>query len=346
MKGSTLTFDLPETLNATCPPERRGVRRDHVRLMVLDKLQGHTKHNRFHHLGDYLSPGDLIVLNSSRTLPAELRATVSPGKGKAPIRKVTLRLAHQVAGDSWEVFPLKGELEEGDHLSFSENLEARVTSNASRPFVTLRFTKQNADLFGEIYKIGEPIRYEYISDPWELDYYQTVYATEPGSVEMPSAGRAFSWELLFELKRRGIKIAFLQLHAGLSDLADNKWQLTPRDVKESFQIPLETIESIKETKAKGGRVIAVGTTVVRAIETAFDSSIKLISGSGWTNLYINRETVLKVIDGLITGFHEPEASHLDLLTAFIDQKLLFQAYQEAIDLGYLWHEFGDINLIL
>jgi S-adenosylmethionine:tRNA ribosyltransferase-isomerase len=346
MKGSTLTFDLPETLNATCPPERRGVRRDHVRLMVLDKLQGLTKHDHFYHLGAYLKPGDLIVLNSSRTLPAELRATVLPANGKVATRNVTIRLAHQLGGNLWQVFPVEGNIEEEDLLSFSENLEARVMSQASRPFVTLQFSKQNAELFGEIYKIGEPIRYEYISVPWELDYYQTVYATEPGSVEMPSAGRAFSWELLFELQRQGIKIAFLQLHTGLSDLADNEWQLTPRDVKESFHIPSETIEAIKETKAIGGRVIAVGTTVVRAIETAFDASFELISGSGWTNLYINRETVLKVIDGLITGFHEPEASHLDLLTAFIDQKLLFQAYQEAIDLGYLWHEFGDINLIL
>jgi S-adenosylmethionine:tRNA ribosyltransferase-isomerase len=244
------------------------------------------------------------------------------------------------------VFPLEGKLAMGDRLTFSEKLEANVTSLASRPFVTLQFSKKKAELFGEIYKIGEPIRYEYISNPWELDYYQTVYATEPGSVEMPSAGRAFSWELLFELQRKGVKLAFLQLHAGLSDLADNEWQLTPRDVKESYSIPSETIEAIKEAKANGRRVIAVGTTVVRAVETAFDASYQPLFGTGWTNLYINRETVLKVVDGLITGLHEPEASHLDLLTAFIDEELLFQAYQEAIDLGYLWHEFGDINLIL
>ena len=346
MKVSTLTFDLPETLNATCPPERRGIRRDHVRLMVLDKVEGQTKHDQFYHLGEYLKAGDLIVLNSSRTLPAELLATLNPVKGEKNSRKVTLRLAHQIGEDTWEVFPQNGEMELGDHLYFSESLEAYVRSLDSRPFVTLQFSKQNAELFGEIYKIGEPIRYEYISVPWELDYYQTVYASEPGSVEMPSAGRAFSWELLFDLQRRGIKLAFLQLHTGLSDLADNEWQLTPRDMKESFHIPSETIEAIKETKAHGGRVIAVGTTVVRAVETAFDASCQLLSGSGWTNLYINSETSLKVIDGLLTGFHEPEASHLDLLTAFIDKIQLFKAYQEAIDFGYLWHEFGDINLIL
>lgn len=346
MKGSTLTFNLPETLNATCPPERRGLRRDHVRLMVLDKLKGQTTHDRFHHLGDYLKPGDLIVLNSSRTLPAELRASFSPAGEEGSVREVRLRLAHQIADDSWEVFPLEGKLSAGDCLSFSETLKANVTSLASLPFVTLQFNKKRAELFGEIYKIGEPIRYEYISNPWELDYYQTVYATEPGSVEMPSAGRAFSWELLFDLQRNGIQLAFLQLHAGLSDLADNEWQLTPRDVKESYHIPLETIEAIQKTKAKGGSVVAVGTTVVRAIETAFDSSYHLRLSSGWTNLYINRDTVLKVVDGLITGLHEPEASHLDLLTAFIDETLLFKAYQEAINLGYLWHEFGDVNLIL
>lgn len=198
----------------------------------------------------------------------------------------------------------------------------------------------------QIYEFGEPIRYEYITHPWELDYYQTVYASMPGSVEMPSAGRAFSWELLFKLQRHGIRIAYVQLHTGLSYLPELFGHPSPTDNYEQFDVPDETAEAVKQAKEAGGRIVAVGTTVVRALESAALANGKLGALSGWTNLMIDSSVPLRVVDGLITGFHEPEASHLDLLSAFIDPALLHSAYQEAIGQGYLWHEFGDMNLII
>ena len=206
----------------------------------------------------------------------------------------------------------------------------------------IHFSKKGTDLFNIIYALGEPVRYEYIEQPWELDYYQTVFASHPGSVEMPSAGRAFSWELLFELKRKDIQVDFIQLHTGLSYLLDDNLVQTPEDNDEEYHISERTMERIIEAKASGKRVIAVGTTVVRALETAAMNGVL----SGMTNLYINQQFPLKIADGIITGFHEPKASHLDMLSAFVSEQHLLKAYDEAIEAGYLWHEFGDMNLII
>jgi S-adenosylmethionine:tRNA ribosyltransferase-isomerase len=210
------------------------------------------------------------------------------------------------------------------------------------PLKTILFSKKGTDLFNSIYAIGEPVRYEYIHNKWGLDYYQTVFASHPGSVEMPSAGRAFSWELLFALQRKGIELDFIQLHTGLSYMLDDELETSPADNYEEYHLSEKTIEKIRKTKASGGRVIAVGTTVVRALESAG------ITGAlnGITNLYINQNFELKMVDGIITGLHEPKASHLDMLTAFVPHNLLWNAYQEAIGERYLWHEFGDMNLIL
>lgn len=345
MNVNTMAFELPHNLNAKMPPERRGVRRDHVRIMVLDKQNGQTTHDHFYNLGNYLKKGDLVILNSSRTIPAKLKATLHK-KEATNGEQIELHLARQLSSDVWEVLPLFKELIAGDFLIFTGDLNAVVQSQTTKPLVKIQFSKSEIDLLNDIYLIGEPIRYEYIEEPWELDYYQTVYATMPGSVEMPSAGRAFSWELLFELKKRGIDFSFLQLHTGLSYLMDDQLDLKPSDNSERFWIPDETVKAIKQTKTNGGRVIAVGTTVVRALESGYDSSQNVVCQSGWTNLYINSKTSLKIADGLITGFHEPEASHLDLLSAFIRHDYLLKGYQVAIEKEYLWHEFGDINLIL
>jgi S-adenosylmethionine:tRNA ribosyltransferase-isomerase len=163
---------------------------------------------------------------------------------------------------------------------------------------------------------------------------------------MPSAGRAFSWELLFELQRSGIQIAYIQLHTGLSYLMDDKWHQEPFHNFEEYNVPAETAELVRKTKESGGRIIAVGTTVVRSLETAVDPIGVSVAQAGWTNLYVHDRFPLKVVDGLITGFHEPKTSHLQLLSAFVAQDILMKSYHEAIDLGYYWHEFGDMNLII
>lgn len=342
MEATAFDFYLPSELNASHPPERRGIRRDHVRMMVLDKKTGSVSHDQFFRLADYLKPGDLVVMNNSRTVPAILNAGLYRNTKRIQ-QEVEIRLARRRNEDTWDVLIVTDDVRLGDILQFSSDLSAVVIDiNEGYPLKTILFSKKGTDLFNCIYALGEPIRYEYIQEKWGLDYYQTVFASHPGSVEMPSAGRAFSWELLFNLQKKGIELDFIQLHTGLSYLLDDELETSPADNYEEYHLSEKTIEKIRKTKSSGGRVIAVGTTVVRALESAG------ITGAlnGVTNLYINQTFKLKMADGIITGLHEPKASHLDMLTAFIPQNLLWNAYEEAIDQRYLWHEFGDMNLIL
>jgi S-adenosylmethionine:tRNA ribosyltransferase-isomerase len=342
MTATAFDFYLPSELNASHPPERRGIRRDHVRMMVLDKKTGDVSHDKFFRLAEYLKPGDLVVMNNSRTVPAILKAGLYRNS-KLLEKEAEIRLARRRNEETWDVLIVTDRIKLGDILQFSSDLSAVVIDmKEGSPLKTILFSKKGTDLFNSIYALGEPIRYEYINHPWGLDYYQTVFASHPGSVEMPSAGRAFSWELLFNLQHKGIELDFIQLHTGLSYLLDDEVETSPTDNYEEYHLSEKTIEKIHKTKAAGGRVIAVGTTVVRALESAG------VTGElhGVTNLYINQNFPLKMVDGIITGFHEPKASHLDMLTAFVPQDLLWNAYEEAIDVQYLWHEFGDMNLIL
>ena len=335
MPINTQTFILPNELHAAFPPERRGVRRDHVRMMMIDRKFGKVIHDSFNHLADYVKPGDMIVLNNSRTIPAALRATIHS-------QEIEVRLARCLSETSWEALVLLDNVEIGDCLQFSDELFAVVIDRKrDSPLLVLRFSISGLSLFQHVYSLGEPIRYEYIEESWDLHYYQNVYGTVPGSVELASAGRAFSWEMLLDLQKRGIQLSYLQLHTGLSYLNDTD-QLSPKENIERYDIPQETMAAVLKTKASGGKVIAVGTTVVRALESAVSTGIS----SGETALYIDAAFPLEIVDGIITGFHEPEASHLDMLTAFISPEILFNAYGEAIREKYLWHEFGDINFII
>ncbi|WP_042353572.1 S-adenosylmethionine:tRNA ribosyltransferase-isomerase [Bacillus rubiinfantis] len=339
---AAIDFSLPENLNAFQPPERRGIRRDHVKMMVLDRKTGKTMHNLFFHLGDYLQKGDLLILNNSRTIPAVMYAQWRRD-GILLDANVEIRLARRCGEDRWEALVVTAPVNVNDTLHFSPNLSANIVDKKDQsPLKELLFSQKNAELMDSIYALGEPVRYEYISYPWNLDYYQTVFASHPGSVEMPSAGRAFSWELLFQLKQKGVQLGFIQLHTGLSYLLDDSLPLTPEDNAEEYHIPAAVMEQIIRTKSSGNRVIAVGTTVVRALESAAKYGVL----SGITNLYIHHLFPLKMVDGIITGFHEPKASHLDMLSAFVSEHDLLTAYHEAILTGYLWHEFGDMNLIL
>ncbi|WP_256358475.1 S-adenosylmethionine:tRNA ribosyltransferase-isomerase [Bacillus sp. sid0103] len=342
MATRALDFYLPEELNASLPPEKRGIRRDHVRMMVLDRVTGDINHDHFFDLAKYLEPGDLLIANNSRTIPAVLHANwIRNSELIGP--NVEVRLARRCGEDLWKALIVAAPVKPGDMLEFSADLSAMVIAEkGNSPLKIIEFTKKGMELFNSIYTLGEPIRYEYIDQPWGLDYYQTIFASHPGSVEMPSAGRAFSWELIFKLKRLNIQLDFIQLHTGLSYLLDDSYHQTPEENIEEYQISERTMERILQTKAAGNRVIAVGTTVVRALESAARNGIL----SGTTNLYIDSNFPIKIADGIITGLHEPQASHLDMLSAFVSEQHLLQAYNHAIEAGYLWHEFGDMNLIL
>ncbi len=313
-------FHIPPRLNATTPIELQGLEREEVKLMVLNRENGKCEHTRFKQLPDYLNKGDVLVLNNSRTIPASL-------KGKQGKQPVEVRLSRKRSGCSWDSLILGDLYQAGSSIAFSEGVTAIMKGKGSeRPLVQLEFNKSGSELLDFIYKHGEPIRYEYINASWPLDYYQTVYGSVPGSVEMASAGRAFSWRMLQGLKERGIEIVFIQLHAGLSYYGDDRWP-TPKNHPESYHVGLGAVEKILRAKNTGKRIIAVGTTVVRALETVMTEFGQLQPSEGVTNLYISGETPLQIVDGLITGLHEPEASHLDLLKAFISEEKLMNAYQ-------------------
>jgi S-adenosylmethionine:tRNA ribosyltransferase-isomerase len=210
----------------------------------------------------------------------------------------------------------------------------------------VEFDRCCAELLDLIYRIGFPIRYSYVANSLPLDLYQTVYAAQPGSVEMASAGRPFTWELLLKLKRKGIDLAAISLHTALSSTRDEAIDATHPNYDEEYDLPEATVQAINACHARDGRVIAVGTTVVRTLETVAEESGGLAAAHGWTKLHIAAGHQLRVVDALLTGMHEPESSHLDLLSAFVNPERLKAAYQEAIEKRYLWHEFGDMNLII
>ncbi|MUG95066.1 S-adenosylmethionine:tRNA ribosyltransferase-isomerase [Scytonema sp. UIC 10036] len=348
--ATPFTFTLPIELLAKEPPERRGIGRDRVRLMAIDRITNKVEHTRFDRVSEFLRPGDLLVFNSSRTLPACLNGCEVP-RGNC----MEIRLAQHLPDDSWLVLLLcqKGDpfscgLRSGMQIDFGQGLTGTVYErdvNIPRLW-KLRFSKSDTELMDLLYRLGRPVRYEYVSAPWELDYYQTVYAKEPGSAEMPSAGRAFTWKLLFDLRRQGVETAYIVLHTGLSSYMDDALDAQHPASEEEYFISELAAQKINQTHFRGGRVIAVGTTVVRALESVADDTGKVKAEHGYTRLHITANHRLKTVDGLLTGMHEPEASHLDLLTAFLSAEKIRDSYEEAVQKQYFWHEFGDLNLIV
>lgn len=342
MNGHQDSFVLPEELCAMQPPEARGGTREDVRLLVIDRASGESFHSQFKLLSQFLKRSDLLVFNRSRTLPAVLT-----GVDGASGDTVEIRLAEHLIDGTWLAL-IVGNTTTGSHLKFAGGLRAEVQSQDVRipKLWRIALNKEHSQLIGILYKFGRPIRYEYVPEHWPIDSYQNVYASEPGSAEMPSAGRAFTWRMLFDLKRRGIKSTSILLHTGLSSYLDDAVDATHPASEEEYEIDESAAEAINKTRMAGGRIIAIGTTVVRALESVADSRGFVRAQHGYTTLKINSAHNLKCANGLITGLHEPQASHLDLLNAFIPQKQLFTAYNEAITERYLWHEFGDLNLII
>ena len=349
--GQALQFILPEFDKSTIkeahqPAELRGQqRRDQVRLMVLPRCEGPVTHTTFNALGDYLRPGDVLVVNNSRTLPALLHGQDEQGS------ILEVRLARRRSSDTWDALLLDGRRRVGRvgmQLDFGQGLAGQVLAPApDLPFLwQVQFEKCCLPLLDLIYRLGEPVRYSYVEEAYPIDLYQTVYASEPGSVEMPSAGRPFSWELLLALQRKGVGLATITLHTGLSSTRDDELDATHPVYAEEFRVPKQTAQLINEAHTRGGRVIAVGTTVVRALETTVQPDGSVRPASGWTRLHINAAYRLRAVDALLTGLHEPRSSHLDLLSALVEPDRLRAAYREAVQQGYLWHEFGDVNLII
>jgi S-adenosylmethionine:tRNA ribosyltransferase-isomerase len=331
-----LAFRLPPDLEAHEPPEARGLKRDEVRLMVSHYRDHRVAHSRFTDLPGFVEPGDLLVANDSATIPAALVARRRDG------RELAVHLSTRLPDGLWIVEPRHARVDLDESVTVPD--DGHITfltphEDSSRLWVAR--LDLSLPVLDYLDRWGVPIHYPYLHDEWPLSYYQTVYARQPGSAEMPSAGRAFSNRVLTELAHRGVEFKKLTLHGGVASLEAHE-----RPYAEPFIVPLETATAVNDARRAGRRVIAVGTTVVRALESVSDAAGLVAPTQGWTRLIITPERGVSVIDGLLTGFHEPQASHLDMLSAIAGAVHLEVAYEAALEGRYLWHEFGDIHLML
>jgi S-adenosylmethionine:tRNA ribosyltransferase-isomerase len=341
-------FSLPTKLEADHPIEAEGLPRDAVRLQVASSKSGISE-GKFSDLPRFLREGDVLVANDSATLPAALegflrdkpvRVHVSAPLPDSSGRLVEIRLPAGIGSAPFR----DGRV--GDVIELvaggSVRLEA-ARSSVSPGAVRLweaTFHLPTA-LYDFLRNFGQPIRYGYVRSAWPLSNYQTAFARALGSSEMPSAGRPFTPNLIRRLKASGIRICTITLHTGVSSLESHE-----PPYAEPFNVSADTAALINRARAEGARVIAVGTTVTRALETCTDSAGKCQSLSGFTDIVITSSRSVRSVDGLITGWHEPLASHLQMLEAIAGPELLAAGYQKALESGNLWHEFGDSQLLL
>ena len=328
----------PATREAHAPPAAR----DAVRLLVAGLPPGEVRHARFTDLPDLLDPGDVLVVNTSATLPAALPARRADGTG------VRLHLSTPVpdADDRWVVELRRADRRlrdgrAGERLALPAGAEARLLEPYRGSRLWVASLRLDGPLLPYLERHGAPIRYAHVRGDWPLSEYQTVFAAEPGSAEMPSAGRPFTPRLLHALAARGVGVAPILLHTGVSSQERGE-----RPYPERFAVSAATAVRVNVTRRSGGRVIAVGTTVTRALETAAAPDGTVAAAAGWTSLTITPERGVRAVDGLITGWHEPDASHLLLLEAVAGRALVERSYAAAVALRYRWHEFGDSHLLL
>ena len=336
-----LTFERPDALQATRPPELRGASRDDVQLLV-STPQGHT-HTHFTDLEQFLHAGDLLVVNDSATLPASLPAQGAFGT-------FVLNLSTRYGANLWLAEPRWNASTPGPlPLQIGARLEAAgLSTRALAPHPELPrlwFMQFQGDVEAAMNRYGTPIRYGYVPDTFGLESYQTVFATRPGSAEMPSAARPFTRNMVRKLEQTGVEFATITLHTGVSSL-EVEGDLEQHSLyAEPFEVSAAAATKVNAARDEDRRVIAVGTTVVRAVESAFDGG-QLIATKGFTRTFVRPGSYSGTVDGLITGFHDPRASHLAMLYAVAGRGLVQSGYAEAVRRGYLWHEFGDSHLIL
>ena len=353
--GLIAGFTLPADLEAAQPPEARGLRRDEVRLLVSDVEKRSIEHARFSELPRWLGAGDLLVVNTSGTLNAALPAAAETGE------PLELHLSTKLPGGFWTVevrrpqadasVPFAGSLA-GTSLRLPGNARATLLS----PYPLIRSLDASSRLWMAALELpdallhyldryGFPIRYRYVKGRWPSAIYQTVFATEPGSAEMPSAGRPFTPELVTRLVSLGVQIAPILLHTGVASLEKHE-----PPYEEFYSVSRETAELVNAARRGSRRIVAVGTTVVRALETVTGEEGITSPGEGWTSLIVKPGQRVRAVNALITGFHEPQSTHLALLEAVSGGVSgcaeLERAYAEALHARYHWHEFGDSHLIL
>lgn len=340
-------FSLTAHQEASAPPEARGLARDQVRLLV-SPGEGEPVHARFADLPRFLDPGDLLVVNTSATVAAALDGTGPDG------RPLVVHVSTSLPGGLWLVEPRRPAGGATGPLVLSEPVRIALDGGGavrllapfpgSRRLWTSTFElggRGAASVAGLLARRGRPIRYRYVAEDRPLADYQSVFSLEPGSAEMPSAARPFTPSVVTDLVRRGVAVAPLVLHTGVASLEGGELPYPER-----YRVPAATADLVRATRRRGGHVVAVGTTVVRALEAATDEEGTTRPSEGWTELVIGPDHPVRAVDGLLTGWHEPEATHLLMLEAVASAPALRRAYRAALDGGYLWHEFGDSHLLL
>lgn len=340
-RGRRLPYALPA---ATGPIEATGRRRDEARLLVSSRFDGTDTDTVFANLPVFLDPGDVLVVNTSATLPAAVPtndglllhlSSELPGG----LRLVELRRADRAGSLPYHEGRAGTVVLPGGGRATLVAPYPRDGSGAPRLWVAQ--LELPGGLLPYLAEHGGPIRYGSPEQPWPLDAYQTVFATEPGSAEMPSAARGFTAELVTRLVAKGIVFAPIVLHCGVSSPEAGE---APQP--ERYRVPSATAAVVNAAREAGHMIVAVGTTATRAIESAASEDGTVHPGEGWTELVITPERGVRAIDGLITGWHEPEASHLDLIEAVAGRPTLERAYARAAALGYSGHEFGDFHVII
>lgn len=322
-------------LEATAPPELRGIARDEVRLLVTDRANGTHAHARFLELPSFLRKGDLLVVNDSATLPAAIAARHSNGQS------IALHVSTKIDQRLWTAEP-RGPVLRGDELQLPGGGSAVIIAPADpeHPRSWYAWFQLPMPMNEYLAAFGEPIRYNYVTEHFPLSAYQTIFAKEPGSAEMPSAARPFTLRVLNAVHERGIEIATVTLHCGVAS-----FEAPERPGTERYAVGAQTACTVNAARRENRRVIAVGTTALRALESAASNG-EIVASSGWTDLVIRDPYRPKAVDALLTGFHDAAATHQWILQAFLEPRLLASAYAEAAERGYFQHEFGDVHLIL
>ena len=353
-KETSFDFELPKLLECAIPTEVRGLARDEVKLMVSHRINDAIEHRIFNEIGEVLKAGDVLVVNTSKTINAAVPMVLPNGKAGR------VHLATKLSETEYlvEVRQVVNNKTKRFH-GIQKGQEFVLADNATMKIIAPYYEQENKPEHIQLWKVefslptsmtsylnrnAQAISYSNVDKKYPISFYQTCFANpdeEWGSAEMPSAGRAFTPELVNQLKQKGVEFAPVLLHTGISSLETHE-----KPYPELFRVSTETAHLLNVAKSEGRRIIAVGTTAIRAVESAVNNEGIVEAAEGMTDLFITQESGLNLINGMLTGFHEPKASHLLMMEALANRSHLEQCYQAAIPLAYQWHEFGDLHLIL
>ena len=333
-------YDLPQELIAQTPLEKR----DHSRLLVLNRNNGKIEHRHFYDIVDLLRPNDLLVVNDSKVIPARIFGTRA-GTGGV----VEVLLLKALEENVWEVLVKPGKKARiGQVLEFSEGMTGTVLDLLEDGKRKIRFDHQASTIYEVLDRIGKMPLPPYITEQLkDQGRYQTVYARELGSAAAPTAGLHFTEEIMDRIREKGVKITSVTLHVGLGTFRPVKETEITKHIMHSeyFSVPQSTIELVRETKKNGGRVISVGTTATRTLESAFDKDLNCVRTSGDTDIFIYPGYEFKVIDDLVTNFHLPKSTLLMLVSALAGRENILNAYHTAVEERYRFFSFGDAMFI-